>query len=150
MQNLRQPRIASAQVLAACRDGPQSSRDHCAAGGIDGDWSGSWRAFLFPASAGGGRRDQPVEEVPTEIGAVLDGEDVIELGELTLDLLQTRFGGDQQQHAAGRAVVDRHANNGLKVEAATRKQTRDVGHGSGVVAHPQFKHGGFRPEWFVI
>ena len=75
-----------------------------------------------------------------------DGEDIIEFGELALDLFQARFGSDQQQHAAGRAIVDWYADNGLEVEPAARKQARDMGHGPRVVAHAQFEYGSSRLE----
>ena len=89
----RPPRIESARGPATGRNGPQLPRNRGGAGGIDESWAGSWRALLALTGTGGGRRYQCVEKLSAEIGAVAHGEDVIELGELALNLLQAGLGG---------------------------------------------------------
>ena len=93
---------------------------------------------------------QLCEEFPAQIPAVLNGEHVIQFGELSLDLFQARFIRDEQQHAARGPLADRHADDRLEIEPAAGKQTGDVRHGARMVAHPQLKHGGGRGGCFVI
>ena len=68
-------------------------------------------------------------------------EDVVEFEELFLDLIETRSIGDEEQHAALRAVADRHADDGLEIEGAARKQPSDVRHRARMIAHPQLEDG---------
>jgi hypothetical protein len=90
------------------------------------------------------------EIIRGQIAAVLDGQDVMELGELALDLFEAGIIGHEEQHAAGLSVTYRHAEDGLKIEGAAGEETGDVRHRAGMIADLEFemggRHGGKRSE----
>ena len=71
-----------------------------------------------------------------------DRENVMQFRELSLDLIETRFVGDEQPDAAGLAIGERRARNGFEIEGAAGEQTGDVRHRAGMVAHAELEHDG--------
>jgi hypothetical protein len=95
------------------------------------------------------RLGKAAEEFRAEIRAVTHREHVVEFEELFLDLIETRSVGDEEQHAALRAVADRHADDGFEIEGTAREQPRDVRHRARMIAHPQLDRGGATVGGFV-
>ena len=82
------------------------------------------------------------ENFRREVGPVADGNHVVKLFELSLDLLQFWFIGHVEEDSARLAARQRHDNDGIEIEGAAGKQSGDVRHRAGMVAHHEFEDGG--------
>jgi hypothetical protein len=81
-----------------------------------------------------------LEKRGIQVGPVPLLEDVVEFGELPLDLLEARLVANEQQDATGGAVVERDTSDCVEVEGAAGEKPRDVRHRARVVAHAKLKH----------
>ena len=69
-------------------------------------------------------------------------EDVVESGELSLNLVETRLTGDEQQEATGRAIAHRYTHDGFEIERPAREEAGDMRHHARMISYAQFEHGG--------
>lgn len=82
------------------------------------------------------------EEILGQILPEIDGNHVVELGQLKFDLLKPWRAGDEEQHTAFGAVADRRAANGLEVKGPARKEPGDMRHRSGMIADREVENDG--------
>lgn len=78
-----------------------------------------------------------------------DLEDVVEPGELAFELLESRRSGDQEEHAAGGAVADGNAGEGVEIESAAGEEAGDVRERARVIAHAELEDDGRRAGGIV-
>lgn len=91
---------------------------------------------------GGRKRREAGKKVAREVGTLTEFQNVVQLSELTLDLIEPGIVRHKKEHGARGGIGHGNAKDGFEIEGPAGEESGDMGHDAGVIADTEFEDDG--------